>query len=1031
MDLIEDLDPEEARAMLDPALTLMMEAVQRYGGYVAQSTGDGIFALFGAPVAHEDHPQRALYAAVRMQEELKRYSDRIRTEGRLPIQARVGVNTGEVVVRSIATGEGRTEYVPVGHSTGIAARMQSLAPVGSIAATEAVRKLCEGYFLFRSLGPTSVKGVSEPVTVHEVTGLGPLRTRFQRAAGQGLTKFVGREREMEVLRHAAEQAKAGHGQVVGSMAEPGVGKSRLFFEFKAKNQYGWMVLEAFSVSHGKASVYLPLLDLLHSYFEIKSEDGGRKRREKVAGKIAVLDRTLEEALPYLFALLGIVEGDDPLGQMDAQVKKRRTLDAIKRILLRESLNQPLIVMFEDLHWIDEQTQEFLNLLADSLANAKILLLVNYRPEYRHPWGSKTYHTQLRLDPLGRDSAEEMLEALLGAGSPFTLKRFIIEKSDGNPLFIEEIVQALFEEGTLARNGAVRAANPLAALKIPPTVQGVLAARIDRLPTVEKELLQILAVIGREFPLSLVHAVSQMSSDNLDRAINNLQLAEFIYERPAVGDLEYSFKHALTQQVAHESLLLERRKDLHEQVGTAIEKLYGNSIEQHLATLANHYRQSRNVNKAVEFLRRAAQQASERSAVAEAETQLRDAIGILLAKPQSPERNLQEFELQSALGALLTSRGFSALEREQPLRRAYELSQRIGDVGKTFSVLFQLGQFYIQAGRLREARTFAEPVATQLEGLADPLLEACSLENLGECYWWSGDLRKARPYLKAALEICEMTSPSSLIRSAGFDLWILPAVFLAMTDLLLGWPDRTLESYDRLVKRATSSPQPYSRFMALLLAGWIQQVRGDLSVLHEHLRVSQGFEEYGFYEISGWASHFDGWCAFWRGERSQGIAKMTEANEKLGAVNSLNMLPWRLILLGEMKAELGEIQAAHTCVQQALERLNFSEEGWFLPEVYRVAAKVALGESPGTPNLAEGHLRHAIQLARDQGTKLWEIRATTSLARLLSITNRRDEGRALLSEIYSWFTEGFETADLKEARALLDELNEGRDPSAGS
>jgi class 3 adenylate cyclase len=395
MELIEDLDPEEARAIVDPALKLMMEAVQHYGGYVAQSTGDGIFALFGAPVAHEDHPQRALYAALRMQEELKRYSDRVRAEGRLPIQARVGVNTGEVVVRSITTGEGRTEYAPVGHSTGIAARMQSLAPVGSIAATETVRKLCEGYFVFKSLGPTKVKGVSEAVNVSEVTRLGPLRTRLQRAAGRGLTKFVGREHEMEVLRHAAEQAKAGDGQIVTAIAEPGVGKSRLFFEFKAKNQSGWIVLEAFSVSHGKASAYLPVIDLLHTYFDIKPEDDARKRREKVAGKITVLDRSLEDTLPYLFALLGIVEGMDPLGQMDGQVKKSRTLEAIKRILLRESLTQPLIVMFEDLHWVDEQTQEFLNLLADSLANAKILLLVNYRPaEYAHQWGSKTYYTNL-------------------------------------------------------------------------------------------------------------------------------------------------------------------------------------------------------------------------------------------------------------------------------------------------------------------------------------------------------------------------------------------------------------------------------------------------------------------------------------------------------------------------------------------------------------------------------------------------------------------------------------------------------------
>src|SRR6266852_3573402 len=540
-ELMEDLDPEEARAIVDPALKLMMDAVHRYDGYVVQSTGDGIFALFGAPVGHEDHPQRALYAALRLQEELKRYSDRMRQEGRLPLQARVGVNTGEVVVRSIQTGDAHTEYTPIGHTANLAARMQVLAPIGSIATTEQVRKLCEGYFLFNGLGPTKVKGVSEPVNVYEVTGLGPLRTRLQRAVGRGLTKFVGREREMEALKRAAEQAKSGRGQIVAAMAEPGVGKSRLFFEFKAASQFGWIMLETFSVSHGKASAYLPVIDLLRNYFRIASEDDERTRREKVAGRLSMLDASLEDARPYLFSLLGIVEGDDPLAQMDGQIKKRRTLEAIKRILLRESLNQPLMVIFEDLHWIDGETQELLNLLADSIGTAKILLLVNYRPEYSHQWSSKTYYTQLRLDPLGKESAEEMLSALLGASpAPATqspgasrerpsgdlqvagrvrvqdsiegLKRLIIERTEGNPFFMEETVQILFDEGALVRNGTVHLTKPLAELKIPPTVQAILASRIDRLPPDEKELLQTLAVIGREFTLSLIRRVFRRTEE---------------------------------------------------------------------------------------------------------------------------------------------------------------------------------------------------------------------------------------------------------------------------------------------------------------------------------------------------------------------------------------------------------------------------------------------------------------------------------------------------------------------------------------
>ncbi|HXN14269.1 MAG TPA: AAA family ATPase, partial [Candidatus Acidoferrales bacterium] len=545
------------------------------------------FALFGAPVAHEDRPQRALYAALRMREELERYSAKVVADGRSPIQGRGGVNSGEVVVRSIQTGAGQTEYTPIGHTTNLASRMQVAAPVGSIAVSEATRKLCEGYFILKPLGATKVKGVSEPVNVYEVTGLGPLRTRLQRSAGRGLSKFVGRQAEMDSLKRAAEQAKAGRGQMVAAMAEPGVGKSRLLFEFKAKNQSGWMVLETFSVSHGKASAYFPVIDLLHNYFKIIGDDDERSRRAKVIGAVLALDRALEDTLPYMFALLGIIEGDDPLAQMDAQVRKRRTLDAIKRILLRESLNQPLMVMFEDLHWIDEETQAFLNLLADSIGTAKILLLVNYRPEYSHQWGSKTYYTQLRLDPLGKESAEEMLAAMLGDGAAMApLKRLIIERTEGNPFFMEETVQVLFDEGALARDGgAAKLTRSLAELKIPPTVQAILAARIDRLPPDAKDLLQTLAVIGREFPLSLIRAVVSIPDDEIRRLLDDLQLGEFIYEQPAIGDSEYIFKHALTQEVSYNSVLMERRRQVHGRIGAALEKIYASSIDDHLDELA--------------------------------------------------------------------------------------------------------------------------------------------------------------------------------------------------------------------------------------------------------------------------------------------------------------------------------------------------------------------------------------------------------------------------------------------------------------
>ena len=367
--------------------------------------------------------------------------------------------------------------------------------------SETIRRLCEGYFSFRGLGPTAIKGIGQPVEVYEVTGVGPLRTHFELAAQRGLTKFVGRERELAELKRALELARSGHGQIVAAVAEAGTGKSRLIYEFKAALPGGCKVLEAYSVSHGKAAAYQPVLELLRNYFSIEATDDPARRRENITARLAALDPALNDISPYLFALLGIQDTPDPLAQLDPLIKRRRTLDALKRIVLRESVNQPLVVIFEDLHWIDSQTQALLDLLADSIANARVLLLVNYRPEYRHQWAGKSYYTQLGLSPLGRESAEELLAALLGDAAELgPLKRLVADKSGGNPFFIEELVQGFFDEGVLTRNGGVRMTRPLGQVRIPPTVQGILSSRIDRLPAEEKGVLQTLAVLGKDIPL---------------------------------------------------------------------------------------------------------------------------------------------------------------------------------------------------------------------------------------------------------------------------------------------------------------------------------------------------------------------------------------------------------------------------------------------------------------------------------------------------------------------------------------------------
>src|SRR5712664_3989543 len=566
----------------------MIDAAHRYDGYVVQSTGDGIFALFGAPVAHEDHPQRALHAAMAMRDALRHSGEELKKQGRSGVEVRIGINTGEVVLRLIHTG-GHTEYTPVGHVANLAARMQTVAPTAGIVISEDTRHLVEGYFELRGLGPTEVKGVEEPINVYEVIGVGPLHGHFDLAVRRCLTKFVGRESELKQMARALELARGGHGQIIAVVAEAGTGKSRLFYEFKVILPAECKVLEAYSVSHGKASAWLPVLELLYGYFGIEEAEDKARRRAKIETRISALDPALSDTLPLLYTLMGLHEGADPIAQMDPQIKRRRTLDAIKRVILRESLNQPTVVIFEDLHWIDGETQALLDLLADGIANARVLLLVNYRPEYRHEWGNKSYYAQLWLDALGRESAAEMLSTLLGEGVELNLlKRLVIERSEGNPFFIEEMVQGLFDDGALIRNGQVKIARPLSQLRLPSTVQGILASRIDRLPAEQKELLQTLAVIGRESLLGLLKKVVSRTEAQLQRMLGELQAGEFIYEQPATGDIAYVFKHALTQEVAYNSLLIERRKLLHEWIGYAIESLYASLLEDHLAELAHHY-----------------------------------------------------------------------------------------------------------------------------------------------------------------------------------------------------------------------------------------------------------------------------------------------------------------------------------------------------------------------------------------------------------------------------------------------------------
>jgi predicted ATPase/class 3 adenylate cyclase len=1033
MDLLENLDPEDARHLIDPALKLMMEAVHRYEGYVAQSLGDGIFALFGAPIAHEDHAQRALYAALRMQEAMRRYADRVQLARGLPLQIRVGLNTGEVVVRSIRTDDLHTDYVPIGHATGLAARLQSLAHPGSIVVSASTFRLTEGFFAFNALGAAQIKGVSEPMSVYEVVGVGPLRTRLQVAARRGLMQFVGRQRELELIQQAWEQTKRGQGQIVAAVGEPGVGKSRLCLEFKLRAQHDGLVLETFSVSHGKAYPYLPLIELLNTYFQLTPQDDDRRRREQVMGKVLTLDRRLEDTLPHFFALVGVEEATASLTHLDPQQRRRQTFEAITRLLLCESLKQPVLLLVEDLHWLDGETQAWLTLFSDRIATARLLLLVNYRPEFQHPWGSKTYYRQLRLDPLGSEEAGALLTTLLGDREVLPpLKAFILAKTSGNPFFMEELVQTLVDQRVLRRDpaGGMQLVSPvtssaLAALQLPPTVQGMLAARIDRLPAAEKALLQTLAVLGKEFAWGLLTQVTDQSEEELQRLLAHLQSAEFIYEHPAFPESAYTFKHALTQEVAYNAVLLERRRVLHERAAQAIEGLFAEHLPEQYHVLAHHYSRSGNTAKAIDYLYRAGQQAVERSAYVEATSHLTTALDLLTALPESHERSQQELTVQMTLGmALRATKGSRAPEVERLYTRARELCERVGEPPQLFRVLWGFWMMYNQRGDHQTMRALGEQLLSLAQRLQDPDLLLEAHHALWTSLFSGGELAAARLHQDQGLRLYDpQRHRTHAALYSGHDPGVCCRYRAAPALWLLGYSDQALASSQAALALAQQVAHPSTLTLALYWAAVLHHLRREapLSQACAEAAMTVATDQEFRGQVAA-AMPLRGWGMAASGHEEEGRAQIQQGLAAYRARRAVRDRPYQLALLAEASARMGQTAEGLEAVDEALATVAESAVRWWEAELYRLRGELLSQHAVAPLGEAEACYQQALAIARRQQAKSLELRAALSLSRLWQRQGQRNAPRELLAPIYSWFTEGFDTADLLEARALLDELS---------
>jgi class 3 adenylate cyclase/tetratricopeptide (TPR) repeat protein len=1003
MELLADRDPEEARKLLDPVLQLMMDAVHHYEGTVNQVMGDGIMALFGAPLAHEDHAVRACYAALRMQESVTQYAESIFRSHGVPVQIRVGLNSGEVVVRAIGS-DLHVDYTAVGQTTHLAARMEQMATPGTILLAPTTLQLAEGYVQVAARGPAAVKGLADPVEIYVLTGASGQRSRLHATAARGLTRFVGRDAEVEQIRRALTAAHVGHGQLVALVGEPGVGKSRLVYEFTHSHRtQDWLILEAGSVSYGKATSYLPVIDLLKAYFKIHDRETHREIREKVTGKLLTLDESLKPATPALLALLDVPVEDAHWQALDPVQRRRRTLDAVKHLLLRESQGQPVLVVFEDLHWIDAETQVLLDSLVESLPTARLLLLVNYRPEYQHGWGRKTYYAQLRLDALPPESAGELLSALLGADPALDpLKRLLVRR--GNPLFIEESIRTLVETGALTgERGTYRPARAIQAIEVPATVQVILSARIDRLPPADKQLLQTASVIGKDVPFVLLHAVAELAADAVHHGLTHLQEAEFLYETRLFPDPEYTFKHALTHEVTYGTLLQDRRKALHARIVGAIERSYPDRLTEHIERLAHHAVRGEMWEQAVTYLRQAGAKAFARSANRESVACLEQARAAQSRLPDTRERWEQTIDLLFELRTSLYVLGEMPKVAEC-LREAEELARRLDDRRRLGWVSVYTSQYLGGViGEPTRARASAETGLALAESLGDLPLTVAADTYLGLACLIAGDLCQAEACFR---RLVQALGPD--LSRERFGLTAFPGVlahaYLAATLAERGRFIEGLPHGETGVCLAQALGHPYSLVLACGALGTLWRLKGELGqatvALERALAVCRESESMFTPIVSGAL----GGVYAQSGRVAEGLALL---DDSVPAMESRGLLLYHSLVLLLRGDALRRAERLDHALADAERTLGFTRERGERgreADCLRLLGEIAAQRNPPDAETAERHYREAMRLAEALGMHPLVAHCHLGLGKLYRRTDKRERAQEHLATATTMYSE---------------------------
>jgi class 3 adenylate cyclase/predicted ATPase len=1025
--LAGQLDPEDLREVIRAYQEVCAKVIARFEGHIAQYLGDGLLVYFGYPLAHEDDAQRAVRAGLGILEALGQLQTSLGQARGVQLAVRLGIHTGLVVVGDVGSGA-RQEQLALGETPNLAARLQGIAAPNTLVISAATFQLLGGFFACQPLGTPLLKGLAQPLAVYRVLYESMARSRLEAASSTGWTPLVGREQEIGVLLERWAQVKDGLGQVVLLSGEAGIGKSRLvqvLTDQVAAEPRAWLTPCQCSPYHQHTALY-PLIDLLERVvLRFDREESPQQKLSKLEGLLVQYGLPLAEAVPLLAALLSLpLTGDYAPLTLSPERQKRRTLHALLTMLLRIAAQQPVLFVMEDLHWVDPSTLELLTLLVDQGPTARILALFTFRSDFSPPWTGRSHLTQVILTRLPRRQAAELTGRVArGKALPPEVVEQVVAKTDGVPLFVEELTKMVLESELLQeRDERYELTGPLHPLAIPATLHDSLMARLDRLPAV-KALAQLGATLGREFSYELLRAIAPWDEATVQRGLHQLVAAEFLYQRGVPPQATYTFKHALIQDVAYQSLLRSTRRQYHQRIAQALEAQFPETVETQPELVAQHYTAAGCHEQAVHYWERAGQHASDRSAHLEAIRHFTTGIELLTTLPETLEHTQQALSLHIALGAALqVTRGHTAPEVERAYTQAYALCQQVGETPELVPVLFGLWRFYVTWPQLHRARALGDTLLGLAQQAHDPVLCVIAHHALGLTGLYLGALPAARRHLEASIAHYTSDQRRAPVFRMGVDPGVGCRAHAAMTLWLLGSPAQALAHVHEALTLAHKVSHPFSLAWARCVAALVSQFRRDVPAVREYaeaavaLATEQGFPLWAALgtSVRGWALALQGQGEAGRGQVHQGIAAFR-------ATGAAVFIPYLCTVLADVSAHLGHPEDGLQALVEADTLVEQHEERWWEAEIARLRGLLLLKQIKTSQAEAETWLQRALDVARRQEAKSLELRATMSLSRLWQQQGKRADAYELLAPIYGWFTEGFDTADLQEAKALLEAL----------